>query len=474
MARIFVNYRHSVAQGQAAPIIAWLDHHFDADVFADIRIEPGERFLDKIESELASVEAFVAIIGHGWLDTKDETGKSRLDDPEDVLRVEIATALRRDIVIVPVLVQDAAMPGKDQLPEDLRALAEFHALRITFEAEQFLRGMERLTKRLESILKQAEPEPKPDPGEWPEPPRPPPPKAALIRPVGPLAFLAGLMGLLLLVSGVFVKTSKAKSFLEPKFGDQGNFHGLVVLWRLASVFTTLPTVAIAVAALAGLVLAGSRRPQGPQWLGTGLLLGAGLQGAAVYLGRLISPEGWKGWKVGFMLAVLGGLTLIAVGLWSYRELTRVTRPGLDDPSLDLSVRLGAVAGAALIVIGMVVNFNGGGSDGREEGSIFSKGDLHRWDFLAVVTVLLAVALVSRRMGPAQLSAGLLIAVGMGTACLWLRFAAIPAMQSPSAGSIAAGGFIGLVGAILVLGCGVVATRAARAAEPVPPLTAAHA
>ena len=284
MARIFVSYRHSDAPAEADPIIAWLDHHFEADVFSDIRIEPGEKFLETIESELASVEAFVAVIGRGWLDAKDEAGKSRLDDTEDVLRVEIATALRRDIVIVPILVQDTAMPRKDQLPEDLRVLAEFQALRITPGPEQFRRGMERLIERLESFLKpKAEPEPEPAPVE--KAPEPAPlPEEALIRPVGPLAFLAGLMGLLLLVSGVFVKTSKGLSFLEPRFGDQPSFHGSVVLWRLASVFSTLPTVAIGAGALAGLVLAGTRRRRGPQWLGTGLLLGGGLQGAAVYLG----------------------------------------------------------------------------------------------------------------------------------------------------------------------------------------------
>jgi hypothetical protein len=72
----------SVAPAEADPIIAWLDRHFEADVFSDIRIEPGERFLNKIESELDSVEAFAAVIGPGWLDAKDDAGNSRLDDPE--------------------------------------------------------------------------------------------------------------------------------------------------------------------------------------------------------------------------------------------------------------------------------------------------------------------------------------------------------------------------------------------------------
>jgi hypothetical protein len=46
-----------------------------------------------------------------------------LTPPEDFVRLEIAAALRRNIAVIPVLVQGAAMPSKEELPPDLQALA---------------------------------------------------------------------------------------------------------------------------------------------------------------------------------------------------------------------------------------------------------------------------------------------------------------------------------------------------------------
>ncbi len=65
----------------------------------------------------------LAVIGRNWLTVADSQGKRRLDDPSDFVRLETATALKRDIPVVPVLVQDAPMPRADQLPADLQDLA---------------------------------------------------------------------------------------------------------------------------------------------------------------------------------------------------------------------------------------------------------------------------------------------------------------------------------------------------------------
>ena len=65
----------------------------------------------------------LALIGKNWLHAADKDGRRRLDTPEDFVRLEIAAALRRDIAVIPVLVQGAAMPSKEELPPDLQALA---------------------------------------------------------------------------------------------------------------------------------------------------------------------------------------------------------------------------------------------------------------------------------------------------------------------------------------------------------------
>ena len=40
-------------------------------------------------------------MGQQWLNIKDEAGNRRLDSSEDFVRIEIATALSRDIRVIP-------------------------------------------------------------------------------------------------------------------------------------------------------------------------------------------------------------------------------------------------------------------------------------------------------------------------------------------------------------------------------------
>jgi len=81
-----------------------------------------------IEQELEACEILVAIIGKQWLTLSDSKGRRRLDDPEDMVRIEVATALAKKKVVVPVLVKGAPMPTRDDLPEDLRGLAMRNAI----------------------------------------------------------------------------------------------------------------------------------------------------------------------------------------------------------------------------------------------------------------------------------------------------------------------------------------------------------
>ena len=49
-------------------------------------------------------------------------GSRRLDDPADFVRMEVEAALSRDIPVVPVLVQGATLPRKEDLPPSLAPL----------------------------------------------------------------------------------------------------------------------------------------------------------------------------------------------------------------------------------------------------------------------------------------------------------------------------------------------------------------
>jgi hypothetical protein len=71
--------------------------------------------------------ALLALIGPDWLCSEDEEGRRRLDDPQDFVRLEIASALRLQICVVPVLVGGATMPTAEELPAAIRALARREA-----------------------------------------------------------------------------------------------------------------------------------------------------------------------------------------------------------------------------------------------------------------------------------------------------------------------------------------------------------
>jgi len=94
-------------------------------------IEPGRDFRKAIDQSVASCSVLLAMIGRDWLDTRDAQGQRRLDNVNDFVRMELASALRRDIPVVPVLVRGAKMPTEDQLPDDLKELHYRNAVELT-------------------------------------------------------------------------------------------------------------------------------------------------------------------------------------------------------------------------------------------------------------------------------------------------------------------------------------------------------
>jgi hypothetical protein len=80
---------------------------------------------------VATCSVLLALIGQEWLESKDSLGRKRLDDINDFVRIELASALRRDIPVIPVLVRGAKMPHAEQLPDDLTELAYRNAVELT-------------------------------------------------------------------------------------------------------------------------------------------------------------------------------------------------------------------------------------------------------------------------------------------------------------------------------------------------------
>lgn len=129
MSGIFVSYRRDDRPGFAGRLTEALAGAFGADrVFRDIEdIRPGEDFVATIHSRLESVDVVLAMIGPAWLDARKD-GERRLDDPDDFVRLEIASALASGKPVWPVLVGGAIMPTARDLPEPIRDLAQRQAV----------------------------------------------------------------------------------------------------------------------------------------------------------------------------------------------------------------------------------------------------------------------------------------------------------------------------------------------------------
>ena len=125
MGIVFINYRRDQTAGEARALFNSLVQQLGADrVFMDVdNIALGRDFREVLRQRLDDCEVLLALIGRGWADARDAAGQRRLDQPNDFVRLEIATALQRTVAVTPVLVQGARMPQVDDLPEDLKPLS---------------------------------------------------------------------------------------------------------------------------------------------------------------------------------------------------------------------------------------------------------------------------------------------------------------------------------------------------------------
>lgn len=130
---IFISYRRNDSEGEAGRLFDDLVEHFGNDsVFMDVTaIEAGRDFRKAIDESVATCGVLLAIIGSNWVDAKNEAGGRRLEDAADFVRLETASALKRDIPVIPVLVRGARMPRPNQLPDDLKDLAYRNGVELT-------------------------------------------------------------------------------------------------------------------------------------------------------------------------------------------------------------------------------------------------------------------------------------------------------------------------------------------------------
>ena len=146
---LFVSYRRADAPGHAGRVGDGLIGYFGpGQVFKDIEsLGPGQDFVDVVRAMLQAAFCMVVIIGPGWASDR------RLDDAADLHREEIRTGLQRGIEIIPVLVNSATMPRRDELPDDIQSIVRRHAVEITDTRWDY--DMGRVIDAVEQVLAQS-------------------------------------------------------------------------------------------------------------------------------------------------------------------------------------------------------------------------------------------------------------------------------------------------------------------------------
>jgi hypothetical protein len=150
---IFISYRRSDSADITGRIYDRLVEEFGSDViFKDVDSIPlGADFRKYLDQKVSESSVLLAIIGDSWVDARDEMGKKRLDDRSDFVRVEIESALKREIPVIPLLVRGADMPLEEDLPYSLRRLVFQNGIQIRPDPD-FHRDMDRLISELQEHI----------------------------------------------------------------------------------------------------------------------------------------------------------------------------------------------------------------------------------------------------------------------------------------------------------------------------------
>jgi hypothetical protein len=145
---VFLSYRREDSSPWAGRLRDSLASRVgDHSIFHDVSaVRAGENFTEAIDRALSKSDVALIVIGPRWLMATDAAGVVRLTQPSDYVRTELASALSRDLRVVPVLVGGASMPDASDMPEELAALALRQA--VTLHDETWHEDVEGLWQAL--------------------------------------------------------------------------------------------------------------------------------------------------------------------------------------------------------------------------------------------------------------------------------------------------------------------------------------
>ena len=126
--QLFISYRRGDAAGYARALAESLGRHWGAEqVFLDVDdLQAGQPFAAALKQAVAGSAVLLVLIGPRWAG-QGPSGRSRLHDPDDFVRREVALGLAGPARVIPVLLDGAPLPAAAELPDDLLPLLQRQA-----------------------------------------------------------------------------------------------------------------------------------------------------------------------------------------------------------------------------------------------------------------------------------------------------------------------------------------------------------
>ena len=155
---IFINYRKDDSSWNALALYNELLKYFPKEsIFKDFNtIRPGDDFVESIQKALTHCNVLLVVMSKNWLEVKDKHGNRRINDPDDLVRIEIATAIERNIQVIPVLFDNIPMPTSAELPDNLRSLPRRQFVEI--ETTRFEADVKKLADAIMELMPAEQPQ----------------------------------------------------------------------------------------------------------------------------------------------------------------------------------------------------------------------------------------------------------------------------------------------------------------------------
>jgi len=131
--KIFISYRREDDGAYFVPPLskALVERYGVNSVFYDIdNIPLGSDFRVHLQTAIDKASIVLVVIGERWMGIDSSTGKRRIDEDKDFVRIEVEAALIKNKVVIPVLVARATMPSKEELPPSIEELAFRNAAEV--------------------------------------------------------------------------------------------------------------------------------------------------------------------------------------------------------------------------------------------------------------------------------------------------------------------------------------------------------